>query len=281
MPSLQLSKKRPRKPISPWRTAATSDRHELYEHSVQSPVDESALIDRVFRSLRHRTPTSLREDFCGTHLLSATWVKQRATHWACGFDRDPKVLAWGRSRRSTELNPSQLKRLHIECGDARSQNWTPVDVVAAFNFSYYLFKERAELIRYFKHARTQIKSGGIMFLDCYGGYDSFSEQTDERDLDGFTYHWETEHYDPISGDVLNHIHFTFPDGSRLRKAFTYDWRLWCIPEIRECLAEAGFRKTHVYWEGTNHAAGDGNGIFKKATVGEACGGWIAYIAAEK
>ena len=60
-----------------WRTAAGADRHELYEESVQSPEDESAFIDRVFRSLKGRTPTLLREDFCGTHFLSGTWVARR------------------------------------------------------------------------------------------------------------------------------------------------------------------------------------------------------------
>jgi hypothetical protein len=264
-----------------WRTAAGSDRHQLYEESVQSPDEESAFIDRVFRSLRGRTPALLREDFCGTHFLSGTWVKRRAGNRAVGFDLDTSVLAWGRARRAAQLKPAQLARLDMRRGDVRSARSEPVDVLAAFNFSYFLFKTRADLVGYFRHARTQLKRDGVMMLDCYGGYESFSEQTEERDLDGFTYQWQTERYDPVTGDVLNHIHFVFPDGSRLRKAFTYDWRLWTIPEIRECLAEAGFRRTHVYWEGTDHATGEGDGVFRKTQVGEACGGWIAYLAAEK
>lgn len=264
-----------------WRTAAGSDRHQLYEESVQSPDEESAFIDRVFRSLRGRTPALLREDFCGTHFLSGTWVKRRAGNRAVGFDLDTSVLAWGRARRAAQLKPAQLARLDMRRGDVRSARSEPVDVLAAFNFSYFLFKTRADLVGYFRHARTQLKRDGVMMLDCYGGYESFSEQTEERDLDGFTYQWQTERYDPVTGDVLNHIHFVFPDGSRLRKAFTYDWRLWTIPEIRECLTEAGFRRTHVYWEGTDHATGEGDGVFRKTQVGEACGGWIAYLAAEK
>jgi len=264
-----------------WRSAAGSDRHQLYEESVQSPDEESAFIDRVFRSLRGRTPALLREDFCGTHFLSGTWVKRRAGNRAVGFDLDTSVLAWGRARRAVQLKPAQLARLDVRRGDVRSARSEPVDVLAAFNFSYYLFKTRADLVGYFRHACTQLQRDGVMMLDCYGGYESFSEQTEERDLDGFTYQWQTERYDPVTGDVLNHIHFVFPDGSRLRRAFTYDWRLWTIPEIRECLAEAGFRRSHVYWEGTDHATGEGDGVFRKTRVGEACGGWIAYLAAEK
>jgi cyclopropane fatty-acyl-phospholipid synthase-like methyltransferase len=275
------AKRRRGKAAKGWRTAAGSDRHALYEDSVQSPEEECAFMDRVFRSLRGRTPTSLREDFCGTHFLSATWVQRRAANRAVGFDLHRPTVAWGRARRAAALKPAQLRRLDIRIGDVRSATSEPVDAIAAFNFSYYLFKRRQDLIEYFRHARTQLKRDGVMFVDCYGGYESFSEQTEERDLDGFTYQWQTERYDPVTGDVLNHIHFVFPDGTKIRKAFTYDWRLWTIPEIRECLAEAGFRRTHVYWEGTDHATGEGDGVFRRTTVGEACGGWIAYIAAEK
>lgn len=275
------AKRRGTKSAKGWRTAATSDRHDLYESSVQSPDEESAFIDRVFRSIRARTPAILREDFCGTHFLSGTWVKRRATNHAIGFDLYRPTVAWGQARRATELTAAQRKRLDIRIGDVRTARSQPVDVIAAFNFSYFLFKKREQLVAYFKHARSQLKRDGVMFLDCYGGHESFSEQTEERDFDGFTYQWHTERYDPVSGDVLNHIHFVFPDGTKIRKAFTYDWRLWTIPEIRECLDEAGFRRTHVYWEGTDHASGEGDGIFRRTTVGEACAGWIAYIAAEK
>ena len=275
------AKRRGTKAAKGWRTAAGSDRHELYEESVQSPEEEVAFIERVFRSLRGRAPASLREDFCGTHLLSAAWVRRRATNRAVGFDLHAPTLAWGRSRRARDLTAAQLRRLEIRKGDVRTARSEPVDTLVAFNFSYYLFKRRSDLIAYFRHARTQLKRDGVMFVDCYGGHESFSEQTEERDLDGFTYQWQTERYDPVTGDVLNHIHFVFPDGSRIRKAFTYDWRLWTIPEIRECLAEAGFRRTHVYWEGTIHSTGEGDGVFRRTTVGEACAGWIAYIAAEK
>ena len=78
-----------------------------------------------------------------------------------------------------------------------------------------------------------------------------------------------------------HIHFAFPDGSRLKKAFTYDWRLWTLPEIRELLDEAGFSRITVYWEGIDKKTGEGNGKYKPATVGEADPGWIVFITAEK
>ena len=104
---------------------------------------------------------------------------------------------------------------------------------------------------------------------------------EERNLDGFTYVWDQNVYDPITGDVVNHIHFRFPDGSEMTKAFTYEWRLWSIPEIRELMLEAGFRKVTVWWEGTDEESGEGDGEFEPTERGEACPGWIAYFTAEK
>ena len=43
---------------------------------------------------------------------------------------------------------------------------------------------------------------------------------------------------PITHATTCHIHFKFPDGSKLKKAFTYEWRLWTAPEIRELLLVA-------------------------------------------
>jgi hypothetical protein len=67
----------------------------------------------------------------------------------------------------------------------------------------------------------------------------------------------------------------------MKRAFTYHWRLYSLPEIQDCLREAGFSNVTVYWEGTNHKTGEGNGVFKPSRRGEACAGWIAYLVAEK
>lgn len=280
----QAAKKRPSRTKKParggWRTAKGSDRHELYELSVQEPRAEIAFIDRCFRERRGCLPSVLREDFCGTGYASCEWVKHRKSNVSWGIDLCTKTMAWGKARHGAKLNAEQRSRMHWVKGDVRDRGAEPADVIAALNFSYFIFKTRAGLLEYFKAAFANLKPGGVYFLDSYGGSDSFLVQTEERDLDGFTYLWDTERYNPINGDVLNHIHFRFPDGTELRKAFTYDWRLWTLPEIQELLLEAGFVKPAVYWEGTTDD-GEGDGVFRRKAVGEACEGWIAYILAEK
>ena len=75
------------------------------------------------------------------------------------------------------------------------------------------------------------------------------ELEEEREIsDDLTYLWEQETYNPINHETLCHISFDFSDGSSMTRAFTYDWRLWSIPELREILEEAGFSRTAVYWE---------------------------------
>jgi len=264
-----------------WRTAATSDRHELYELAVQSPEAEVAFIDRVAKKALGRRAVTLREDFCGTAYISAEWVARRKTNRAIGVDLDPKVLAWGKRRLAERLDASQRERLKLVCGDVLKVRTEAVDAIAAFNFSYFIFKTRAELIAYFHAAHAALVPGGLLLLDAYGGSDSFVEMEEERQLDGFVYVWDQHHYDPISGSVVNHIHFRFPDGTEMTRAFTYRWRLWTLPELQEALIESGFTAVTVHWEGTDEKSGGGNGVFRPAKKGEACAGWIAYLVAEK
>ena len=157
-----------------------------------------------------------------------------------------------------------------------------VDSVMAMNFSYYLFKTRAALRGYFERARAALVDDGLLMIDAYGGSESFTEMEEERDLDGFTYVWDQDRYNPITGEAVNYIHVRFPDGSEMEKAFEYHWRLWTLPEIHELLLEAGFSKVWFYWEGTDEDdEEEGNGEWSRTTEGEACPGWVTYIVAER
>lgn len=264
-----------------WRTAANSDIHELYELSVQEPEAECDLVDQVWKELRGRTCRSIREDFCGTAAVCMDWVKRRKTNTAVGVDLNREVLDWGRQKMPQRLDKEQVKRVRLLNEDVRTVQTDLVDSVLAMNFSYSIFDTRPEMLRYFKHVHSGIKDGGMFLLDVYGGSDSYLEMEEERDLDGFTYIWDQHYYNPITGRAVNHIHFKFPDGSKIKKAFTYEWRLWTIPELRELLTDAGFKKVVVYWEGTDEETEEGNGEWSISTRGEACPGWVAYVVALK
>jgi cyclopropane fatty-acyl-phospholipid synthase-like methyltransferase len=247
---------------------------------VQAVDLEVEFLQDTFRSLRHREALSLREDFCGTASLACEWVRTGPRRHACGVDIDTDVLDWGRRNRVARLPETARARIKLLNADVRSVKADPVDIVGAFNFSYFCFKTREEMRAYFAHVRKALNDDGVFFLDAFGGPDA-SDITDEKTkIGGFTYVWEQAEFEPVTSRILCHIHFKFPDGSKIKRAFTYDWRLWTLPELRELLAEAGFSKVRVYWEGDD-GEGGGNGEFKEHATGEADPAWIAYIAAEK
>ena len=262
---------------APALTARTADRHDLYQRAVQDVAMEGRFLARTFERLAGRKAASLREDFCGTALLCAEWVKGRG-RTAVGVDLDPEVLAWGRQHNLAPLG-TRAAAVRLVRRDVRAASAGRFDLIVALNFSYFVFRTREELGRYLAGARRSLDRGGILVLDAYGGYQSWRVLTERRKLRGFTYAWEQSRVDPIDHSVVNHIHFEFPDGSRLRRAFSYHWRLWTLPEIRELLAEAGFTRSAVYWEDRDS---DGDGIDRyRARVHVAqLPAWVAYIVAE-
>jgi SAM-dependent methyltransferase len=259
--------------------AARADRYVLYERAVQCAEAEIDFVSATFRKLRARRARLLREDFCGTANNSCEWVRRGPDHEAWGVDIDPAVLEWSRRHKLSRLRPTQAARLHLVNGDVLNTRTTPADVILALNFSYWIFKDRRTLKRYFRKARAGLVNDGVFILDAFGGYEACQEMQESTRCNGFTYVWDQARFNPVSNEILCHIHFRFADGSRLENAFTYDWRLWTLPELTETLDESGFDPA-VYWEGTDRRGG-GNGIFKPARTGEADAGWIAYVVACK
>lgn len=270
-----------RRAAKPKFSAKSADKHDLYQRSVQDADFEVQFITRVFKKLRNRKPLSIREDFCGTALFCAHWVKSDKQRTATGLDIEPSVLSWGRKHNLEPLGDA-AKRVTLLQQNVLDKAPGAFDAGIAFNFSYWCFQDRPTMVRYFKRMYEALADDGVFFLDAYGGYESHEPDLEEpRKIDdGFTYIWHQDIVDPINNHVVNHIHFSFKDKTELRKAFTYDWRLWSLPEIRELLLEAGFQRVTVYWEDADEN-GEGSGVYrpKKSVVNEA--GWIAYILAEK
>jgi SAM-dependent methyltransferase len=264
--------------------AELADRHHLYELSVQCAEAEIDFVDDMYKQIHGRRAKRLREDFCGTANVCCEWVRRRKSNHAVGVDLDKEVLDWGRDHQLKRLKSSQQKRISLIEENVLSVETEPMQIISAMNFSYWLFKERNELKNYFQRVHRQLAEDGILFMDAYGGYDSYKEIEEERDIEdddtSFTYTWEQEKYDPISGNLICHIHFDFEDGSRMERAFSYDWRLWSLPEIHELLDEVGFSKVTFYWQGFDDDD-EPDGVFLPVSEGEADAGWICYITAEK
>ncbi len=260
----------------PRYTAKTADKHVLYQMAVQSAEAEVAFIDRVYRRQYGRPPARLREDFCGTALICCAFVRKRRENRAWGVDLHKPTQEWGRRHNMAKLPEHAAQRIELVTDNVMNVTAPKVEVVGAFNFSYYIFKQRPDLVAYFEKVRASLADEGLFFLDAYGGYEAQQVMEEETRYGGFTYVWDQASYNPIDDHTTCHIHFKFPDGSMLRKAFTYDWRLWTLAGIRDALIDAGFASTEVYWEGTD-ADGEGNGSYRRQVRGENTPGWNAYI----
>jgi SAM-dependent methyltransferase len=258
-------------------TARTADKHVLYQLSVQAPETEVDFLTTWFKNLRGRKPLSLREDFCGSAILCATWVKSDADRTATGIDIDRRVLAWGKEHNVAPLGDAQ-DRVTLLRQDVRAPVKQKHDIICAFNFSYWIFKTRDDMRAYFEHVRRGLGKGGVFFLDAYGGWESHQPMKERRRIKGgFYYIWDQNTFDAITHDVTNYIHFEFQDGTKMPKAFRYDWRFWSLPELQELLREAGFSKVQVYWDTSDDPAED---VYRLRTRAPNQPGWLAYLVAE-
>jgi SAM-dependent methyltransferase len=269
-----VRKRRPR------LTARTADPRELYEESVQDPGADIRLLARWFEKERGRNPVSLREDFCGTALFCADWIRSDRRRTAIGVDLDPAPMKWGRARHFGPRGADSA-RMRFVRGDATRVGppaLPRVDLITAFNFSWCVLQERRELLRYFRRARVGLARDGLFALDLHGGPDSLAPAKDEQAMGGFTYVWDQGPLDPITHRTIRRIHFRFPDGSALRDVYRYDWRIWTLPETRDALREAGFRAVDVLWEQFD-ARGEGNGVFRRVERAVNEDSWVAYLLA--
>lgn len=255
-------------------------KYELYELSVQSPKRHIDWFAAVYHELRGTYASRLREDFCGTFRLSCEWVKRNWQNTAVGLDLDPEPLAYGHKNHMTELTPEQKKRLKILKRNVLKPGADKVDLIVACNFSFFIFKERATLVEYFKACRNSLKPGGVALFELAGGAGMIQTMREKRIVrhpkaGRVQYVWHQKSFDPITCDGQYAIHFKLPSGKSMTDAFTYDWRLWSIPETRDALRDAGFKDICVYWEAEHK--GVGTGEFLRTEKGDNAHAWIAYV----
>lgn len=270
------------------------DLHYLYEASVQGVDADLDFAARVFKKKTGRKAVDLREDFCGTASLACEWVSRSPKHRAWGIDIDQPTLDWGLEHNIPYIG-KKAGEIKLICGDVLTAKTPPVDLVMALNFSYCIFKTREQLRTYFETVRKTLKKDGLFVMDLYGGTEAVEAKLEPRDVEAFTakdgtkvpafeYIWDQSVYNVIDHHVVNYIHFKVPlrRGSgqakivKIKKAFTYDWRLWTLPEVQELLLDAGFKSAEVYLHGWNKD-GESDETYRRRKNYENALGWVAYI----
>lgn len=254
------------------------DKYKYYEKSVQNFQNEVEFLRDNFQKLRKRKAYTLREDFCGTGGISCNWVAQGDKYQAWGVDLDPEPVEYGKEHHFSKIPEKFQKNMHYIMGNVLTAKTPQVDICFAFNFSYQVFKKRADLLAYFKAVKQHLVPGGVFFLDLFGGPESQTLVTDIIAHDGFDYFWECQKFNPITNECRFAIHFK-RDGEKKRKnVFVYEWRQWSLAELRDVLIDAGFKSTVAYWEGED-GEGGGDGEFYASEDEDNCDAWVTYIAA--
>ncbi len=271
--------------------AKRADLHDLYQAAVQSTEFEIEFYEKRYRELRgkNKTPLTLREDFCGTALLATDWCKSNPKREAIGIDLCSDTLKWGMENNLKPAGADVQSRVTLINENVLDVVTNEMDMICAMNFSYCIFKSRDLLRSYFVNVHQGLKKDGLFFMDLLGGTCTTDVCEEERDLEGWdaSYVWEQTSYNPINHDLQCYIHFLFNDGSKLKKAFSYDWRLWSIPEIEEILYESGFSKVHIYWEEFKDNGDpddeylEGTGRYRAVRKISQQESWLAYFVVEK
>jgi len=274
--------RRPKPPL-----AGTLDMQLLYEASVQAVEADIAFFNRVSRNYRGKPATTYTEDFCGAAVMACAFVKGHPERRAWGIDLHRPTLEWCR-RYNFPVLKKDAERMTLIPGDVLQVKRPKVELTTALNFSYSVFKTRDVMRTYFTQVRRSLVDGGIFILDAFGGTETMGTLRESRrippttNFDGrrtpaFTYVWEQEAFNTIDHHIVCHIGFRFRDGSRRERAFSYDWRLWTLPELQELLIEAGFKRTEVYMEGWDDKEDEADGNFRRRKSFDNQEGWISYV----
>lgn len=227
------------------RAAARHRLHALYEEAVQTPEHDVEHLGRLFRRRRGREALRLREDFCGTALLSARWVESDDEREAEGVDRDAAVLAWGRREHAGALDAEEALRLTLQERDVRALSDRTFDLIVAMNFSWAVLDDRG-LATYLVNARDCLEEDGLLVLELFGGPEMARPLRREHRHEGFVYVWEQRE---VRDGVLDaRIHFVLDGGEELRDAFRYRFHLRSVDELRAFLGAAGFADVELRLE---------------------------------
>ena len=262
------------------KTRERFDKYLLYKQSVQSPEEDIKFFARVYRSIYKRPPRVFREDFCGTFLIGHHWVKAGGTNQAIVVDKSREPLDYGRRHHLPLMTAAERKRIQIVNKNVSAPNLPGAEIVSVSNFSYFSIRERKGLLEYFKNVRRQLMKKGLFIIDAFGGAACGEANEEEVSHKGFKYYWDQADFNPITNRSRFFIHFKRRGEKKRERVFSYNWRMWGLPELKDILSEAGFSKTYIYWE-FDPRNGGGSGVLRKSSAGDPCDTWLAYLVSLK
>lgn len=260
---------------------AVEKKYKYYEKSVQNFEADLEFVDEQYEKIFSKKAKVLREDFGGTAALACGWTQMRKDNQARAIDLDSEPIEYGKSKHYAKLSSDEKERMSYLQENVLNDFDFKSDIICAFNFSYFIFKKRSELLHYFKQVHKGLSKEGMFFLDIFGGSECHQEICEETEFDNHSYYWDCDKYNPLTSEVLYYIHFKdLKKNIKYEKVFRYDWRMWTVVEIKELLEEAGFSEVKTFWE-EDDDDGEGNGVFYESSQEDNCESWVTYIVGIK
>jgi SAM-dependent methyltransferase len=225
---------------------------DKYEHQAatrRSPEDVARILDDLYRESHGEgaRATTLREDYCGTLANCCAWVGLDSERRAVGVDQDVEALEYGRARHLARLEPAERERVEVlEQDPARTD--APADVIATLNYSLFGLKTRPELLTYLQNCRRTLAPEGALVLEWFGGLAVRKANVERTKFPGFTYVVEQEGFDPVTHEAAFRVDVNRRGEKKQVDLFTYDWRIWSVPELIDALTDAGFADVRTYSE---------------------------------
>ncbi|QQE11073.1 hypothetical protein JD969_16455 [Planctomycetota bacterium] len=263
----------------------------LYQHAVQHPDAEAEFLERIYMHYFDDTrPTTLREDFAGTCAISTSWVNMDQDNRALAVEIDYPTAVWA-DQNVTELLKDRAEDVIILVDDVINISEPQTDIVASLNFSALIYHKRKELVAYLKHARQSLTDQGIFVMDIFGGIGSTTLGIQERSLQlhipnhidpqKVTYQWEQRSYNPDNHKIDCRIHFVLPNGTEMKDAFKYDWRLWSLNDLQEMMLEAGFDYSEIWCDKYDSFSNQSDNHYLPAKNYPDRTDWIVYVVGIK
>jgi hypothetical protein len=238
------------------------EKYYFYEKSVQNVDFEVDFLELLYKKFFLTTPQIFREDFSGSSLLSLEYSKRFSQKAFC-IDLDPEPLNFGKKRANKWMT---------FCQEDVVQTKVQANIIAAFNFSYCIFKKRSELLKYFINVKKTLLKEGFFILDFFGGNEAFLEIRESKKISKEeTYYWECEKFNALNQEGIFSIHYKKKSQPIEKRVFSYDWRLWSPVELRDLLEESGFKNISFYLEE------DDEYVLKQEETMEGC--FLGYLVA--
>jgi SAM-dependent methyltransferase len=226
--------------------ASTPSKYELYQTSVQNVKKEVEFFKKQYRLIFNKIPTTFREDFCGTALLSCEWVKGNVLNSAVGIDLDQETLEWGIKNNVNNLN-SGSERIKLIKQDVLEEYDTKekFDIICSLNYSHFLLPKRKQLLKYFSNVVKNLESKGVYIIDFYGGSHIFVDHKYQHNKTSNFYEFSGKQMNILNNQSKCSLNYKIKK-NKYKPFFSFDFRIYSIIELREAMEEVGFNQFKLF-----------------------------------